>query len=191
MHRLFWVLLLLALPTYEGYFAAVQQQRKYSLISSSLPRYYMAIDSTITKQVISPLEKNIRKAIASRDVNQAIDIIANLNSSELGNIRNIIFVITETCRRTKSLHNLLPLLKSIDKNRVTSIEDDIIPMLNNCIDGSIDDIQYAYEAFLYLKDDWKIQFSAKTYSILFKLFGCFPARSHQGNDMTKIAPNCN
>lgn len=170
MHRLFWALLLLALPTYEG-FLAVVQQRQYSLISSSPPRHYMAIDSTITKQVISPLEKSIRKAIASRDVNQAIDIIANLNISELGNIRNIVFVITETCRRTQSLHNLLPLLKSIDKNRVTCIEDDLIPMLNNCIYGSIDDIQYAYEAFLYLKDDWKIQFSAKTYSILFKLFG--------------------
>lgn len=169
MKRLFWVLLLFTLPIYDGFFATLQR-RTYSSITSS-PNYFMALDSTMTKTVISPLEKSIRVAIASKDVNQAIDAVSSLNSTALRSMRNVVFVVTETCRRTKSLYNLLPLLKSIDNSRITCVEDDLIPMLNNCIDASEVDIKHAYEAFLYLKDDWKIKFSAKTYSILFKLFG--------------------
>ena len=67
-------------------------------------------------------EKNTRKAIVSKSWTDASTLAQSLESTILPSGRNAVYVISETCRRSKNMTAVVPLLRLIPKQALIFTE---------------------------------------------------------------------
>lgn len=120
---------------------------------------------------VSDWENVLRNKIAIGSVSDAKYMLHNLNSTILANGRNVVYIITETCRRANSINAIIPLFDSIPLDAFDCTDDDVIPMLSGLNDKNnryhhVDD---AYKIVKYLQSK-NVVLSSKVYSILFNIY---------------------
>ena len=113
-------------------------------------------------------ESKLRKSIVTKQFDEAFALLRTLNSTRLASGRDVVYVITETCRKSQNMRTIIPLLSSMVKlpdNFDYTTEDDIMPLLVDC--SKTKSISSGYRIISWLQDR-KVKFSAKTYSVLLK-----------------------
>ena len=113
-------------------------------------------------------ESKLRNAIVTKQWAEASKHLITLNSTKLSSGRDIVYVITETCRRSQNLSAIIPLLSSIvklEKGFDYTTENDIMPLLFDCSKTNKISAGYRIISWLYNRG---VKFSAKTYSVLLK-----------------------
>ena len=110
-------------------------------------------------------EKILRKLISNNKAKEASIIISQLNSSKLQSGRNIVYVITETSRRSFNYQIILPLLQSIPIESFQCTENDIMPLLCDCAEHQNMKIIQPIINYLNMQN---IKFSAKAFSVMIK-----------------------
>lgn len=86
----------------------------------------------------------------------------------LPNGRNLVFTITETCRRSHHEESILDLLIMTEKNKLMlmdSSEDDIMPFVAECVEKN--NLYLAQPVIAYLLQN-NMKCSARLFSILLK-----------------------
>lgn len=146
-----------------------------------------AVSSRPTNQFVRSIaEQEIRDAIASNNFDTAKELLGSLNSTKLSSGRNVIYVIAETCHRTKRLQMVLPLVQAI-KSPIRCKEDDILPLINKCTEErNAMKIVYPLVAYLLQKN---IPFSAKTFSTMIKGFGRIQNQRMVDQTMLSLIPS--
>lgn len=113
-------------------------------------------------------ESTLRNAIVYKKWQDASKMLMTLNSTKLSSGRDVVYVITETSRRSQNLSAIIPLLSSLvklERNYDFTTEDDIMPLLFDCSQTNRIPIGYRIVSWLYTRN---VKFSAKTYSVLLK-----------------------
>lgn len=113
-------------------------------------------------------ESKLRKLIVTKQFDDAFVLLRTLNSTRLASGRDVVYVITETCRKSQNMRTIIPLLSSMVKLSDSfdhTTEDDIMPLLSDC--SKTKSISSGYRIMSWLQDR-KVKFSAKTYSVLLK-----------------------
>ena len=113
-------------------------------------------------------ESKLRKSIVTKQFDDAFELLRTLNSTKLASGRDVVYVITETCRKSQNMRTIIPLLSSMVKLPDSfdyTTEDDIMPLLVDC--SKTKSISSGYRIISWLQDR-KVKFSAKTYSVLLK-----------------------
>ncbi|KAJ1438596.1 hypothetical protein B484DRAFT_444451 [Ochromonadaceae sp. CCMP2298] len=119
-------------------------------------------------------EKVIRAAIAAGDFRTAAALLHALESTLLETGRDAVYVVAETCRRTRNYAAILPLLRAIPAQALRSSEDDVMPLLAECAKSN--NMRHAQPVVAYL-DSQGVLLSARAFSAMAKGFG------RQGNDL--------
>eukprot|EP01038_Epipyxis_sp_PR26KG_P009208 gene9208-12418_t len=125
------------------------------------------------------IELTLRNFIATKQFDEAKKIISSLNSTILPSSggRNVVYVITETCRITGSVNAILPFLKSFNNNSNKKInsnnliecdENDVMPLLNEY--ATIGNMRPIQPIITYLIQNG-MKTTAKTYATLLKGYG--------------------
>jgi len=110
-------------------------------------------------------EIETRKAINARAFDRAANLMGSLTSSILPSGRNAVYVVAETCRRSKNTEEALPLLKLIRPQVLRLSEDDVMPLISDCV--SHGDINTA-QLFISWLESNSADLTAKSYSVLLK-----------------------
>ena len=153
LSAILFLFLLLSPPPISTY---VQRLMK----SSSIAKFYLSSKSG--------LERDIRSAIVSRSWNTVENLLERLQTTILPSGRNAVFVVSETCRRSNNMTAVIPLLSLIPKSSLQCKEDDIMPMLSDCV--STGDMISAQKIFSWLEENG-IPLTAKIYSLMLKGYG--------------------
>ena len=75
------------------------------------------------------IEYKLRGHLMRNELQLAAAVLRNLKSSTLDSGRNIVYAITETCRRQQRAKNIMPLLLQIPTHVFDCKDDDIMPLL--------------------------------------------------------------
>jgi hypothetical protein len=116
------------------------------------------------KYIYNPIEDRLRKSILSSDFNKTKSMLYTLNNTMLSNGRNVIYIITETCRKSNQHAQILQILSSI-RTDINCKEDDVMPLINECVDKN--DMSLAQDVVSFLMEK-QIKLSAKLFSLLLK-----------------------
>lgn len=121
-----------------------------------------------TRTSTGPWESTLRNAIISKQWVDASKMLATINSTKLASGRDVVYVITETSRRSQNISAIIPLLSSLvklEKSFDFTTEDDVMPLLFDCSQTNRIPAGYRIVSWLYTRN---VKFSAKTYSVLLK-----------------------
>ena len=119
------------------------------------------------KNNISSWERETRRAINELKFDKAVSLIRTLESTVLSNKRNAVYVITETCRRSGNIENVLPLLEEIPKSSLHLFEEDVMPLLIELVNSNR--IQLAQLLVSWMEAN-NAFITAKLYTVLIKGF---------------------
>ena len=142
-------------------------QRKYDQKNNYNDKVYSFQRSGVTTST-GLWESKVRNAIVSKQWDEASKLLMTLNSTKLASGRDIVYVITETSRRSQNLSAIIPLLSSmvkLERGFDYSTENDIMPLLFDCSKTNRISTGYRIVSWLYSRN---MRFSAKTYSVLLK-----------------------
>lgn len=135
-------------------------------------------------QKYSIREKNLRLAIQNYNWTAITEITNTFQVEYMESNHRLVFVITETCRRTNKNGDILKILKLLPSQILaSSSEDDIIPWLSNAQNPI--DVDCAYSVIQYLCTKG-FRCSARTFSILVSKFG----KLQNENSVDKILQYC-
>ena len=117
---------------------------------------------------LSRWESDARFAINGNDFSRVGHLLQSLKSTVLPNGRNAVFVITETCRRSRNIEKVLPLLRFIPDEVLLFSEDDVMPLISECASmGNMKPVQ-SLVTWMQSKD---VEITAKVYSVMLKGYG--------------------
>lgn len=120
------------------------------------------------KTVVSQWESDARFAINSNDFSYVENLLQSLDTTILPNGRNTVFVITETCRRSRNIDLVVPLLRNIPDDALSFSEDDVMPLLSECASaGNMKPVQLLV-SWMQSKN---VPISTKVYSVMLKGYG--------------------
>lgn len=111
------------------------------------------------------LEYQVRRGIQQRNWKTVKEHLQSLNSTTLLSNRNIVYVITETCRRTENYDEILPLLRSLN-TELKFLEDDILPLMKSCVNNAKQ--MQIIQSMINFFHEKGIVFSARVYTTLLK-----------------------
>ena len=119
------------------------------------------------KTVVSQWESDARFAINRNDFLRRKSV-QSLDTTILPNGRNTVFVITETCRRSRNIDLVVPLLRNIPDDALSFSEDDVMPLLSECASaGNMKPVQLLV-SWMQSKN---VPISTKVYSVMLKGYG--------------------
>lgn len=145
----------------------VALQRKYDKKNNYNSKVYSFQRGSGTTST-SLCESKLRNAISTKNYDEAFSLLRNLNSTKLPSGRDVVYVITETSRRSNNISAIIPLLSSMTEMANGfdyTTENDIMPLLFDC--STSNSISYGYRIVSWLLQR-DVRFSAKAYSILLK-----------------------
>ena len=117
---------------------------------------------------LSQWEHDARSAINNDDFSRVKYLLCSLETTILPNGRNAVFVITETCRRSRNADAVVPLLQSIPDDILSFSEDDVMPFISECADaGNMKPVQL----LITWMQSKGVQITAKVYSVMLKGYG--------------------
>lgn len=149
-----------------GFNRYASRVKSYSTISSSqFTATHPQSSSLLDDKNIVIDEYGIRRAIRAerwKDLSVALEL---LPSSYFKSGRNIVYTITETCRKNGNLAAALPLLRAIPKNIFDCTEDDIMPMLSDAANKNY--IIQVQPILSYLQSVG-VKFTGRAYSSMLK-----------------------
>lgn len=146
---------------------AIAIQRKYDKKNNYNSKVYSFQRASGTTST-SLWESKLRNAITTKKYDEAFSLLRDLNSTKLPSGRDVVYVITETSRRSNNISAIIPLLSSMTKmaNEFDyTTENDVMPLLFDC--STTNSISFGYRIVSWLLKR-NVQFSAKTYSVLLK-----------------------
>lgn len=147
----------------------VAMERKYNKENNYNSKVYSFQRSSSTTST-TLWESKLRNATIYKDWNTASTLLNTLKSTKLSSGHDVVYIITETCRRSNSVAGIIPLLSAmtnLEKGFDYTTENDIMPFLVDCVKTKSNSISMGYRVVSWLQNK-DVIFTAKTYSTLLK-----------------------
>ena len=139
-------------------------------ISKAMPLNF-EVDSEFWEQISTELHEDyelmLRRSIYKGRWDDCKELISLVSSTILPSGRNMVYILSETCRRSNNAEQIIPLLKELEHNieggAFDCLEGDIVPVLNRFIKQR--EVGLAQDIVDYLEERGA-PISVKSYSIL-------------------------